>query len=243
MRTDFGSQADEATADAQLGSVQREVLERTLAVIGGIRPPDSDPEVFLCHIYCELGATPAVDALKLLNGFLKENPNEVVVLIIEDHVSAADFESAVRASGVDHRAFHYFPGTPLPTLRTMIDSHHNVVFMAENESGTADWYPNAYEGLLVDTPYRFESVDDFTCATARGELSSPLFLMNHWLSGDPASQTVADIVNGRDILAERVDDCRLEQDRLPNLIAVDFYSSGDVFTVVNELNGVGAAPG
>ena len=199
--------------------------------------------MFLCHIYCELGATPAVDALKLLNGFLKENPNEVVVLIIEDHVSAADFES--RGARFGSRS----QGVPLLSGHAPAHVEDDDRVAAQRRVhggervGQADWYPNAYEGLLEDTPYRFESVDDFTCATARGELSSPLFLMNHWLSGDPASQTVADIVNGRDILAERVDDCRLEQDRLPNLIAVDFYSSGDVFTVVNELNGVGAAPG
>ena len=199
--------------------------------------------MFLCHVYCELGATPAVDALKLLNGFLKENPNEVVVLIIEDHVSAADFEAAVRASGIDRRAFHYRPGTPLPTLRAMIESQHNVVFMAENNSGSADWYPNAYTGLLEDTPYKFEEVDEFTCATFRGGLESPLLLMNHWLSGDPASQTEAENVNGRAVLVERVNGCRVERDRVPNLIAVDFYSSGDVFGVVNELNGVSTAPG
>ena len=243
VRTDFGSRAEEAAADAELSSVQRETLNRTLAILGAIKSPESEREVFLCHVYCELGATPAVDALKLLNGYLKENPNEVVVLIIEDHVSAADFEAAVRASGVDRRAFHYRPGTPLPTLREMIESQHNVVFMAENDSGNADWYPNAYNGLLEDTPYRFETVDEFTCATFRGDLESPLLLMNHWLSGDPASQTVADMVNGRDVLVERVERCRSEQDRVPNLIAVDFYSSGDVLTVVNELNGVGAAPG
>jgi hypothetical protein len=243
VRTDFGSVAERAAANAELSAVQSETLYRTFGVVGWIRPPDSEPEVFLCHVYCELGATPAVEALKLLNGFLKENPNEVVVLIIEDHVSATDFESAVRASGVDRRAFHYRPGTPLPTLRTMIESQQNVVLMAENEAGGADWYPNAYDGLLEDTTYKFDGVEDFTCATFRGDVESPLFLMNHWLSGDPASQTEAENANSRAVLVERVDRCRVEQDRVPNLIAVDFYSSGDVFTVVNELNGVGAAPG
>jgi hypothetical protein len=125
----------------------------------------------------------------------------------------------------------------------MIESEHNVVLMAENESGSADWYPNAYTGLLEDTRYKFDEVDDFTCSTYRGGLESPLLLMNHWLSGDPASQTEAENVNGRAVLVERVNGCRVEQDRVPNLIAVDFYSSGDVFGVVNELNGVGAAPG
>ena len=243
VRTDFGSLAEVAAADAELTSVQRETLLRMFGVVGGIRPPGSDPEVFLCHVYCELGATPAVDALKLFNGYLKENPNEVVVLIIEDHVSASDFEAAVRDSGLDRRAFHYVPGTPFPTLREMIETKHNVVFMAENEAGSADWYPNAYSGLLLDTPYKFDTVDDFTCVTGRGEPESRLLLMNHWLSGDPASQTEAGTANDRDVLIERVDLCRSEHDRVPNMIAVDFYSSGELFAVVDELNGVLAPAG
>jgi hypothetical protein len=243
VRTDYGSQADIAAADAELSAIEHETLDRLLGLVGATRSPESEPEVYLCHVYCELGATPAVDAFKLVNGYLEENPNEVVVLIVEDHVSAADFEVAVRASGLDRRAFHFRPGTPLPTLREMIESEHNVVFMAENQGGSADWYPNAYKGLLEDTPYKFETVDDFTCAIGRGGLESTLFLMNHWLSGDPASQTVADTVNDRDVLNERVDVCRSEQDRVPNMIAVDFYSSGDTFAVVDELNGVSTPAG
>ena len=67
--------------------------------------------------------------------------------------------------------------------------------------------------------------------------------MNHWLSGDPASQTEAGNANDRDVLMQRVELCRSEQDRVPNMIAVDFYSSGELFDVVDELNGVIPPPG
>ena len=36
--------------------------------------------------------------------------------------------------------------------------------------------------------------------------------------------------------------CQRERGRLPNILAVDFYRSGDLFEVVAELNGVTAAP-
>ena len=147
VRTDFGTEAEKAAAHAELSSVAQETLGRLLEVLGASRAPGSEPEVFLCHVFCELGATPAVDALKLLNGFLKENPNEVVVLVVEDHVTAADFEAAVRDSGLDRRVFHYRPGTPLPTLREMIESKHNVVFMAENEAGECRLVPQRVQRL------------------------------------------------------------------------------------------------
>ena len=40
VRTDFGSLAEMAAADAELRSVQRETLVRMFGVVGGIRPPD-----------------------------------------------------------------------------------------------------------------------------------------------------------------------------------------------------------
>jgi hypothetical protein len=45
-------------------------------------------------------------------------------------------------------------------------------------------------------------------------------------------------VNARALLLARAEQCRDERDRLPNLVAVNFYGLGDVFEVVDVLNGV-----
>ena len=73
---------------------ERAATEGVLALLGGV-PPDERPTVYLCHLYCELGATPAVDAFRVIHDFLRENPNEVIVLVLEDYVEPAD---AVRCS-------------------------------------------------------------------------------------------------------------------------------------------------
>ena len=44
--------------------------------------------MYLCHVYCELGATRAIDAFRGIHDFLRENPNEVIVLVLEDYVDA-----------------------------------------------------------------------------------------------------------------------------------------------------------
>jgi hypothetical protein len=95
--------------------------------------------------------------------------------------------------------------------------------------------------VMSDTPYRFDQVGEFSCAVGRGAPDNSLLLVNHWLTVDPPNPAVAAKVNAGDVLRERAAACREERGRLPNIIAVDFYASGDLFEVVDELNGVASA--
>ena len=63
--------------------------------------------------------------------------------------------------------------------------------------------------------------------------------MNHWVSTDPTPRpSDATKVNAREPLLRRMRECERVRDHLPNLVAVNFYRRGDVFGVVDELNGV-----
>ena len=62
--------------------------------------PRGRRQVFLCHTFCEVGATSAVAALRVVHRFLVRRPEEVVVLVIQDATSPADTAAAVRASGL-----------------------------------------------------------------------------------------------------------------------------------------------
>ena len=44
--------------------------------------------MYLCHSFCELGATPLADGLDDIHEFLATHPAEVVVLINQDYVDA-----------------------------------------------------------------------------------------------------------------------------------------------------------
>jgi hypothetical protein len=46
-------------------------------------------------------------------------------------------------------------------------------------------------------------------------------------------------VNARGVLLPRAEQCQRERGLLPNFVAVDFYDRGDLFGVVNTLNGTG----
>ena len=89
-----------------------------------------------------------------------------------------------------------------------------------------------------DTPYTFPTVESFSCDANRGPDDAPLLLLNHWLSGftlaghrRPTGQRPR-----RPAPARRA--VRRASGQLPNFVAVNYVAIGDVFEVVDTLNGV-----
>jgi hypothetical protein len=73
----------------------------------------------------------------------------------------------------------------------------------------------------------------------RGPRDAPLFLVNHWINTDPLPQPGnAAVVNAYEPLLRRARACQRLRGRRVNLLAVDFYERGDLFEVVDALNGV-----
>lgn len=201
--------------------------------------------IYLCHSFCEIGATPLSDGLRDIHDFLATNPDEVVVVINQDYISAADYVAAIRKAGLEPYVATPDPAR-LPTLRQMIESGHRLVLLAENHAGGAPWYELAYDRLLEETPYHFPSVKSLlgdpekTCAANRGPAGAPLFLLNHWVTTDPVPRpSDARIVNAYGPLLERSRACGRLRKHAMNLLAVNFYKEGDVFAVADTLNGVG----
>ena len=89
-----------------------------------------------------------------------------------------------------------------------------------------------------DTPYTFPTVESFSCEPNRGPADAPLLLLNHWLSGFSSLVTDAQLVNAREVLLPRAEQCQSEREQIPNFVAVNYVAFGDVFEVVDELNGV-----
>ena len=231
VRSDFRSRDDEVAA-SQLNPVDRALTEGFEAYIGA---PSDERQVYLCHAYCELGATRAVETFRVIDDYLRENPNEVIVMILEDHVDAADAVDVLKKSGLGRHALQWDPGDPLPTLREMIQRRRNVLVLVENEGGEEPWYVPAYDAM-EETPYRFDSRGNFSCEESRGVDGNPLFLVNHWVTLTAPDPLAAADVNRSEVLLDRVEECEEERERRPNIIAVDFYTQGDLFDVVAELN-------
>jgi hypothetical protein len=203
--------------------------------------------MYLCHTFCELGATPLATGLKDIHDFLVTHPSDVVVVVNQDYVTPADFVKAVGDAGLTRYVLTPPDDGDWPTLREMIDADHRLVLLAENQAGAAPWYQLAYKRITEETPYTFPRASLLTtpsdlaasCRANRGPSGAPLFLINHWVSTDPVPKpSDAEKVNAYEPLLARARDCERLRDHLPNLLAVNFYKRGDLFRVVDALNGV-----
>ena len=120
-------------------------------------------------------------------------------------------------------------------------------FEGNGERGIAPWYHLACDSITEETPYAFKKVPQLTsrgkldasCEPNRGPEGAPLFLVNHWITTDPLPlPSTAAKVNAYDPLLDRARDCQRIRNHLPNLVAVNFYLRGELFKVVDTLNGV-----
>jgi hypothetical protein len=195
---------------------------------------------FLCHGLCETGSTPFLEALAELRAWMAGHPDEVVTLFVEDHVDADLIAADIVAAGLLPFVHEPVVGAPWPTLGEMVRSGRRLVVMLEEGNGGAEapWLVNGFE-ITQETPYTFPTVESFSCDPNRGPSDAPLFQLNHWLAGFTSLVTDAELVNERDVLLARAEQCAAERGQLPNLIAVNYVAIGDVFEVVDELNDVG----
>ncbi|NLT06718.1 MAG: hypothetical protein GXY03_10480 [Solirubrobacterales bacterium] len=204
-------------------------------------PADGDREVFLCHTLCELGAERMGSTLTELRGFLERNPTEVVVVYLESSVDPADVEAEFEDAGLEPYLAELPRDGELPTLRELIASGERLIVLDEDDGGDAPWYQPAFL-FLRDTRIDTLLEPGTACEPARGTPESPLLLLNHWVDRFPPPPSANRAVAGRETLLRRVRACRDRLGRTPNMIAVDFYGSGDLLAVVDELNRAGLRP-
>ena len=219
-----------------------EVVDARDRIAAGLGPLE-DRELYLCHGFCEVGATPLREALDDIRRFLATNPGEVLIVFIQDEAPAEDIAAAFAAAGLDRYAYAH-PGrdAPWPTVGELVERNERLIVMTEAaEHAPVPWLHRGFE-LAQETPFSFQSVDDLSCEPNRGAADAPLFLVNHWIEDIAPTPEDAELLNARDVLLTRLRDCAAERGQTPNLVAVNFYRSGDLLAVVDEINGVSATP-
>jgi hypothetical protein len=237
LQSDTGSREK---IEAGLGPEAVAAAERLRSQIG--YTGGDEPEVFLCHAFCEVGAIRAKAGFREVADFLTANPGEVVVMSIEDATSPEDTIAALEEGGLTEFVYRG-PNGPWPTLGEMIDSGERLLVMAERQGGEPTWYRDQF-AITQETPYTFDSVGQLeqpsSCDPNRGPADAPFFLLNNWVDTSPAPRpTNAKKANARRFLLDRIEMCERIRGIRPNIIAVDFYAEGEVPAVVDELNGEG----
>ena len=195
------------------------------------------PGTYLCHSRCAYGAVPFETTLSTIKRFLDRNPDEVITLLIENAITTEDTEAAFEASGAAEYLYSGDPTGDWPTLGEMIEAGQRLVVFAETGGPPPAWY-HSFTDLFQDTEYHVTSVADMTCDLKRGRPDAPLFLLNNWIQREAPDRADAAEVNQRAFIVDLARRCGVDRGRLPNFIAVNFFTIGDVLGAVDDLNGV-----
>ena len=202
----------------------------------GAPPAGTRYDVYLCHVFCEIGAVRMLDEMRVMRQFLDQHPDEILEIVIEDYVPPDRLLAVLRDAGLDRELLSFSPATALPTLGQMIDAGTRLQVSLENGAAPPT-LPNAFVGLVEETPFTFRRPHDLertsSCAPNRGTPNAPIFQFNHWVT--PAEPVTARQVNAP-VLRERAARCSAARGRGATLVAVDFAEQGDLLRIVDQLN-------
>jgi hypothetical protein len=233
----------DAKVDEIAAATSPELAQQALQFRATVGPPPANAreDVYLCHNFCELGAVKLIDEVDVIRTFLERNPTEVLLIVVQDELDAQTLEPVLRRGGLDRYLATVDPDHPMPTLASLIASGRRVVMGLEN-GRLGRRVPNVFQdGLVQEVPYNYRTLDELgaadSCRPLRGLPTAPLFQLNHWVT--PASRGAARQANARDFLLGRAERCARERKLMPTLVAVDFYETGDLFGVVEQLNAGG----
>jgi len=195
--------------------------------------------VWLYHSVSIAGFVHLKDELEVVQNFLKNNPNEIVTLILESYVDYRHFEQVILETGLTSFLYHPENSGKWPSLLEMIDSNQRLVILSDRKEELAEsWYIYLWDAAF-ETHFSNKARSDFSCAINRGKKGNDLFILNHFITHTIIGTGLVDsanIINQYDYLLNRSLECKSDLGKTPNFITVDFYGSGDVQKVVNHLN-------
>jgi len=196
-------------------------------------------ERLLCHGPCVLGSVPHLDVLQIVADFLNAHERQVVIFVYQDAAAVGDIVADLETTGLTDLAYAHPADAQWPTLGEMIEADERLVVTLESGGPPPDVVHHLWD-VAWDTPYSWTSPDDFDCSHNRGDPANDLLQVNHWLSNDlglPRADEAAQ-TNSFDVLHGHASGCLDEADDHPNFVVVDYYEQGDLFAVVDALNGL-----
>ncbi len=245
VRTNLAGAVNRDALAAERGQTAVHELNRLGALTGTADTSGERKDVYFCHDYCELGAVPAVDVLSGIRDFLNRNLTDVVVIDIEDYVKPADFKQALIDADLFDKVYRpAHTGDPWPSLNTMVtpknkndeQNPRRLVVMFEKQKSHSSWLFNTYKES-EETPYNFKNAAAFNCTPNRGGTGKDVLIVNHWINpGGLPDPIVANATNSAKVLTKRFQECITERRKVPNVFAVNFTSSGDLFKTVTRFN-------
>jgi len=193
--------------------------------------------VYLAHGNVLWGHKSLADGCRDIRLFLDSHPAEVLTLILESRVRPGDIAAAFNESGLTPYLYAHQPGQPFPTLRMMIAAGKRLVVFTDQGGGAYPWLHPLWS-YCVETPWKAKRPEDLNSHKERGDERNPLLIANHFLTYPVASPRLAHQVNHNPFFMTRMQRLTQETGRIPNFIVVDYYDIGNLFEVVDTVNGL-----
>lgn len=239
VRTDLDAEQQDRNKVAKALDPQQLAVAERLAGRLGRGDLKGKRGVYLCHTLCELGYEPAVAQLRLIRDFLKRNPGEIVEIFVEPYVPPKAIEQTFADAGLLPYVARLDRDKPLPTLGELVKSNQRLVVMTEKDAGNLDWYLDGFS-FTQDTPLGATTPAQLSCKRERGDANSPLLLINHWIDEFPPRPSANARIGG-EFLRKRLARCATQRNMAPNMVAVDFYDTSAVVTIVKARNELAAS--
>ncbi len=248
VRTNLAGGVNRDQLRKERGEESVRELDRLGALTGVADTSGKKQDIYFCHDFCELGAISAEQVFHDIDTFLSRNLTDVVVIDIEDYVQPKDLKQALIENGLWDRVWKPSPKQiGWPSLYDMVaaktkaqekvgERPRRLVVMSEKHPGVYPWLLGAYD-VAQESPFTFTSISQFNCNPNRGGKDKSFFILNHWLRPDgPPDPVAASRVNSQKVLTARMQDCIAKRGQLPNALAVDFTSVGDLQKTVRRYN-------
>lgn len=197
-------------------------------------------QVILCHggKVCDLlGFERVINVLNEISTFLKENPKEIITIILESYVSVKDFGKLLEQSHLTDFLYQQRPDKKWPKISQMIEANKRLVIFNDRYShDDPSWNHDLFGKFAVETKYSYRSVKSFDCQLNRGKKQHSLFILNHFITRLSGAPLAARRANKKNIILSRIQDCYQQHGLLPNFLTVDFTKYGNTLEVVNFIN-------
>jgi len=215
--------------------------------------------ISLCHTSClELYAGPLSDYLTSVKTWLDGHPDDIVTILVAngDSVNATTMGSVFNATGISEYAF--VPSTSpnmlsindWPTYSSMISAGQRlVVFMDYHADEREVPYILDEFTYYFETPYDTTDPEFAQCEINRPDSAGPdgrMYIVNHFLDTnflntgilipDNFADAETNAAKGNGSIGAQADLCYSIYGRPPNVVLVDMFDRGDVFTAQNNLN-------
>ena len=233
------------------------------ALVGGYRAINvdiarCDGKLRLIHGRCQLGYRDPKTVFENLNTFLRKNPTEIVILVLQvvqdegdsvhDPVTLDEIDAIMQqVQGLPRRLYsHPNSTTPWPTLRELRDSSQQLMLFHYNTGGLCrdgtllcpagfhDWFVYAKE-----TEFSFADVPQVnqtsrSCATTRGTSRATFLAVNNFVTLPSRSASIQ--LNSIDFLKYHIQACADFNEQAVNVVFVDFWSRGNLPLYVQRQN-------